>query len=371
MSRRFLLPAALLGLLLLLGPASGASAAVVSGGKVRLAFAPDLTATLRAAGVKLIAHGSAELKGRKLALPVSGGETYGGDAPVGTGRIFAAGWLDLATGTGRSRELSEIIFDSKTGAMFATLDEGRVEAGRVRIAIARRPRVERDGFGFEATLGKLVLTKHGAFALDRELGVPGLLRGGDVLGTAIAGTRFEEVSATDGTAYLTLDEPLLGKLRALQVEVEPASAAGWLFSRSPLTVAVPGLQGSIALDLSTGMLQTTEGLRLIRSGGPAPGEVSLLGFALDFGQKTLAADIAGPPSLLAERAAFASFQMPVFHKNAFTGVFSAPNSPVAVSQGLATALNAVFAASQQPPPFAVGEPLGQLAFMAGTHGKPR
>lgn len=366
MSRRLLFAVALLGLLLTLGPA-GAAADEVSGGSVRLSLAPKLAATLRTAGVKLSAHSTAQLKGRNLVLPVYGGETYDGNVPAGTGRILTAGRLDLSSDGGHSQEVSEVIFDTKTGAMFATLDEG----GRTRIAVARRPRVKRDGFGFEATLGKLVFTKLGASFLDRELGLPRLLRAGDVLGTAIAGTRFEEVSATDGTAYLTLDEPLLGKLRALQVEVGPASAAGWLFSRSPLTVAVPGLQGSIALDLSAGALQTTEGLRLIRSGGPAPGEVSLLGFVLDFANKTLVANIGGPPSLQAERAAFGSFQLPVTHKNAFTGVFSAPNSPVTVSQGLATALNAVFAPSQQPPPFAAGEPLGQLAFMAGTHGQPR
>jgi hypothetical protein len=364
---RRLLPGLLVGLLLVLGAARGVVADTVTGGGVRLGLAPKLTATLRAAGVRLSAHATARLQGRNLVLPVYGGETYGGDAPVGSGRVLTAGRLDLRAGGGRSQEVSEIIFETKTGAMFAALDEG----GRKRIAVARRPRVERDGFGFEATLGKLVFTRFGATFLDRALGMPGLLRAGDVLGTAIAGTRFDEATATYGTAYLTLEDPFLAKLRALGVEVEPASAAGWIFSRSPLTVAIPGLGGSLALDLSAGVLQTGEGLRLIRSTGAGSAEVSLLGVALDFGAKSLFADLAGPPSLSTERAAFGTFQIPAFHKNAFTGVFSAPNSPVAVSPGLATALDAAFAPAQQPPPFAAGEPLGQLAFMAGTHGKPR
>lgn len=358
MSRRSLLPAALLGLLLSLGPAGGATADTVSGGSVRLGLVPDLTRTLRTAGVKLSPLGPARLKGSSLVLPVEGGELKNGK-----GRLAVSGGLRLAAGK-RSVALREVVFDTTSGAMLAELGNRRL-----RIAVARRPRVERDGFGFEATLGKLVLTAAGARQIDQGLALPGLLGAPDVVGTATAGIRFDQVSVTHGTAYLTLEDPFLAKLRALQVEVEPASSAGWLFSRSPLTVAIPGLAGSLALDGSAGVLQSPEGLRLIRSAGPAPGQVSLVGFALDFGAKSLVADIAGPPSLRAERAAFGSFQMPVFHKNAFTGVFSAPNSPVTVSPGLATALNAVFTPAQQQ--FQSGEPLGQLAFMAGTHGKPR
>ena len=357
MSRRFLLPAALLGLLLTLGPTT-AAADTVSGGSVRLGLGPDLSGTLRGAGVELSPLGSARLKGRSLVLPVAGGELE-----VGKGRLTVRGGLRLAAGR-RSVALRDVVFDTASGAMFADLG-----GGRVRVAVARRPRVERDGFGFEATLGKLVLTGNGARVLSSGLGLPGLVRAADVVGTAIAGIRFEQVTVTYGTAYLTLEDPFLAKLRGLGVEVEPASTAGWLFSRSPLTVAIPGLQGSIALDLSAGALRSPEGLRLIQPGPAGKHEVSLVGFALDFSEKSLAADIAGPPSLQAERAAFATVQIPVFHKNAFTGVFSAPNSSVAVSQGLATALNAVFTPSQQQ--FASGEPLGSLAFMAGTHGKPR
>ena len=41
-----------------------------------------------------------------------------------------------------------------------------------------------------------------------------------------------------------------------------------------------------------------------------------------------------------------------------------------VSPSLASLLNQTFAESRRlPPVFAAGEPLGQIAFMAGTHGR--
>jgi hypothetical protein len=345
-------------LLLALGTAQSAAADSVSGGTVRLPLGPDLAATLHRAGVKLNPLGPAQLHGRNLALPVSGGEL-----DVGVGRLSLRGGLKLTAGA-RSTSIGQITLDTGSGAMTAEL------GGRsVRLALARRPRVDRDGFGYEATLGKLVLTGSGARRLDDSLALPGLLGVDDVLGTAIAGIRFEQLAVAYGTAYLTLEESFLVKLRSLAVAVEP-SAAGWYFSRSPLTLAFTGMQGSAALDLSAGSLVSTDGLRLLQAGSEGPRELALSEVSLDFAAKTLAAATSATSVAAAPSGPVASLQIPVFHKNAFTGVLSAPNSPAAVSPGLASLLNATFAAAVQPPPFAAGEALGQVAFAVGTHGKP-
>jgi len=357
--RRHLFPGVLVCLLLALGTAQSAAADSVSGGTVRLPLGPDLAATLHGAGVKLSPLGPARLHGRSLALPVSGGEL-----DAGVGRLSLRGGLKLTAGA-RSTSIGQITLDTGSGAMTAEL------GGRsVRLALARRPRVDRDGFGYEATLGKLVLTGSGARRLDHSLALPGLLGVDDVLGTAIAGIRFEQLTVPYGTAYLTLEESFLDKLRSLAVAVEP-SGAGWYFSRSPLTLAFTGMQGSAALDLSAGSIASADGLRLFQAGRKGPYELMLSGISLDFATGALAAAIRGMSGDTAPSGPVASLQIPVFHKNAFTGVLSAPNSPAAVSPGLASLLNATFAAAAQPPPFAAGEALGQVAFAVGTHGKPR
>ena len=214
-----------------------------------------------------------------------------------------------------------------------------------------------------------MLTGSGAHRLDQSLGLGRLLRAGQVLGTATVGARLSQVTVTYGTAYMTLDEAFLAKLRSLEVSGAPFGS-GWYYSRSPLAFAFTGLHGVAALDLSAGAIESADGLRLTQAGGEGLNEVALLGISMDLRSKSAIADIRAQPSGFGETAAFAALQIPVVHLNPFTGVISIPNSPATVSPSLASLLNQTFAESRRlPPVFAAGEPLGQIAFMAGTHGR--
>lgn len=366
--RRLLSATALLCLLLALGPVAGAAADPVSGGTMRLPLHPALFASLRAAGVELRGRGAARIAGRQLSAPVTGGQLS-----AGSGRLLAGGAIQLS-GAGGTVSLSHLVLDSKAGALIAELD-GR----RLRLALARRPRARRYGFGFQLTFGKLVLTAGGARRLDQGLGLGGLLGAGDVLGTATAGARLSQVTVTYGTAYLGFAQVFADKLKELDVAGEPLGG-GWYYSKSPLTVALAGLQGVAALDLASGELESADGIRLFQGevrGGevqPTPGapEIVLQGVSIDLAAGTVAADIRAQPSGAGEVTAFAALQIPVFHKNAFTGVLSIPNSPLTLSPYLAELLNRTFAEARgRPALFAAGEPLGQVAFMAGTKGQPR
>lgn len=358
--------AAPLFLLLLLACAAPAGADPVSGGTARLELNRELTVTLRQAGVRLSAVGPARLHGRQLVLPVTDGQLT-----AGSGRVDLAGGLRLSD-AGDSVSLTGLILDSERG----TLVE-RFPGTRVPLAVARRPRVRRDGFGYTITLGKLVLTSEGARRIEQDLGLGGLLGKVRTLGILNAGARRSEVSVTHGTAYLGLDEGFAAKLRGLEVGGEPLGAS-WAFTKTPLTVALTKLHGVLALDLASGEIESADGLRLFQGkvvGGdiePVAGapEVTVQAVAVDLAAKALTAEIKAQPSGGGETTVFATVQIPVFHKNAFTGEISIPNSPLTLSPPLAELLNRTFAEPRGlPPAFAAGEPFGFLAFGARTKGR--
>lgn len=368
MAPRFLAAIALF-LLFSFGPVYTADADPVSGGKARLELNRELTLTLRQAGVRLSAVGPARLHGRHLVLPVTGGQLT-----TGLGRVGVAGGLRLSN-AGESVALTGLILDSEHGSLVE-----KFAGTRLPLAIARRPRVRRDGFGYEITLGKLVLTNDGVRRIEQNLGLGTLLDADRTLGILNAGARRSEVTVTHGTAYLGLDEAFAAKLRGLEVGAEPLGA-GWTFTKAPApTVALTKLQGILALDLTSGHVESADGLRLFQGkliGGdmePVAGapEVTLQSVLIDLAAKTLTAELRAQPSGAGETTTFASAQIPVFHKNAYTGEISIPNSPLTLSSSLAEQLNRTFAESRGlPPAFAAGEQLGYIAFGARTKGKPR
>jgi hypothetical protein len=360
--------AAVLALLLLIGSTATASADPVSDGTARLELNRELTVSLRQAGVRLNALGAARLHGRHLVLPVTGGQLT-----AGLGSVRVAGGMRLSS-SGRTTLLTGLVLDSEHGAL-----TGKLGGARMRLAVARRPRVRRDGFGYAVTLGKLVLTGKAVRRLERDLGLTGLLAAEHTLGILNAGTRRSKVTVTHGTAYLGLGEAFAAKLSGLTVGGEPLGA-GWVFSKAPFTVALTKLYGALALDLTSGEIESADGLRLFQGevrGGeiePVAGapEVTLQAVSVDLAAKTLAAEIDAQPSGARETTVFASAQIPVFHKNAFTGEISIPNSPLTLSPSMAELLNRTFTEPRGlPPSFAAGDPLGYLAFSARTKGNPR
>jgi hypothetical protein len=363
---RFLV-ATLLALLLLLGAAAPAGADPVSGGKARLELNRELIATLHQAGVRLSALAPARLRGRHLVLPVTGGQLT-----AGVGRVDVMGGLRLSHAR-ESVSLSGLILDSEHGSLVE-----KTAGARVPLAVARRPRVRRDGFGYTVTLGKLVLTQDGVRRIEQNLGLGGLLGKDRTLGILNAGARRSQVTVTRGTAYLSLDESFAAKLRTLTVGGEPLGA-GWTFTRAPLSVALTKLHGALALDLSSGTIESADGLRVFQGelrGGeiePVAGapEVTLRSVSIDLAAGAVAAEIRAQPSGAANTTMAAAVQISTFHRNAFTGEISIPNSPLTLSPPLAELLNQTFVEPRGlPPAFAAGEPFGFLAFSARTTGSP-
>lgn len=350
--------------LLLLSPV-GARADPVSGGKARLQLGRDLSAKLRHAGVRLSARAPARINGSRLGFPVSGGELA-----AGVGQVRLEGELRLGAGS-RSASLGHLVLDTASGALI-----GRLNGRQVLIASARRPREKRHNFGFEITLGKLVLTDTGAARLDGALALGHLLSGKDVLGTATAGVRFSQLTVTHGTGFLELSDGFVAKLRALEVGTE-ATAGGWIQSTSPLTVALSKLHGTIALDLSGGLVESTGGLRLFVGqavGGdvyPLPGapEVTLQDLAVDLAGKSAEAEVRAQPPGTEEATTIGSLsEFPYLYRNAFTGEVAFGSTVFTLPAVLAAVLNRTLAESRgKPATFLAGEPFGRIVFDNQTH----
>ncbi len=360
------LAAGVLSLLLLVGSAGTASGDPVSGGTARLELNRELTVSLRDSGVRLTALGAARLHGRHLVLPVTGGQLISG-----LGRATVTGGMRFTSAAGIA-SLSGLVLDSRHGALI-----GKLGGAHLRLAVARRPRVRRDGFGYTVTLGKLVLTSNAARRLERRLGLrlPGIAH---TLGILNAGVRRSRVTVTHGTAYLGLDEGFAANLRGLVVGGEPLGA-GWTFSPAPLTIALTKLHGILALDLTSGQIESADGLRLfqgeVRGGEIEPvagaAEVTLQAVSVDIAAKTLTAELRTQPSGVVETTAVASAQIPVFHKNAFTGEISFSANPLTLSAYMADLLNQAFTEPRSlPPAFAPGDPFAQISVSARTTGKP-
>lgn len=345
-------------LALLLLVAAPAAADPVSGGSFRLPLRPQWFASLHAAGVQLSAVAPARAQGRHLYLPVQGGRLENG-----VGRLRLGGGLRLAVGR-RGAVLRDLVVDTARGVVRA-----RLGGAPVLLASSRRPRVQRQDFGFEATLGKLVLGAGAARRLDRALGLDGLLEAEDVLGNGTAGARLATLAVPRGRAFLSLDEGFLAKLRSLQVSADPFGAA-WFQSKAPLTFALTGVQGEIAPDGLAGTLASPDGIRFTQAGGSTASEVALLGLSLDVASGAVGSDVRAQPLGAGEEGTIAGGPVAPNYRNAFTGEIAVYANPLTLAPGLARLLDRAFSEPRGlAPVFAAGEPLGQLSVQAQTHGR--
>jgi hypothetical protein len=336
--------AALLALCLV--PVAGAS--TVGEGRLTLDLQPRLLRSLHERGVRLRSVRPALGRGSVINLPVEGG----GLEYSGYGRLLMSGGLEFRA-MGRRATFSDLRLDTTFGTLTARLN-GRAMA----LAGVYGQSIEWKRFAAELDLRKLKLTQRAAAAINASLGMRGLLRAGQKLGSATAVGRFETVRVVDGTAYLDFDVGFSEKLRALGVETRPLGGS-WL---SGTSVAIPDVFGEVAPDLSGGRAWSEQGFALTQSESSA----ELILHDIEFGFEAGVVIAEATPSLAvpseARTTALARFRLPVTHKSAVTGALTTPNSPATMTAAFAARLNQAFAAPRGlSPPFAAGEPL-QIAF---------
>jgi len=236
---------ALLLAVLVSAPAAWGAGIPLSGGEAKLVFDRGFDKELRHEGVTVKALGPAKLKGRNLTLPVR----LGTFEPTGNVVMSQSGGFRLTAG-GKGVALRQLNLNSEKNRLSATL------AGK-RIALAELggAKFTRNGFDARLEVKRLSLTRPGANALNRLLGLPGLLKKGRSLGSIDALGIATSVPISFGQIAIGGPETAFSKLESIKVQMGIWGSTGswrapgenyFLFDVAPTTLAP---------DASTGILE--------------------------------------------------------------------------------------------------------------------
>ncbi len=333
------------------GPAQGGYDPV-SGGSMRISFAPSFLRVLRTHGVALQVAGG-KLQGGRVTLPASGGRV---DAGAGSGTVDSAGRIIFASGK-RRVILRKISFNAKRSPL-----QAKVGGGKLKLATGARLADKRAGFGVEFTAGGMRLSSKFATRLNKKLGLGRTLAAGQPLGVMRVSAQPATVHLRpEGRVYLALDPTFKAKLDQRFVSLNPIAPAE--LSAGPTLSFPVGLESTLAPDGSSGT---------VKLGGQV--ELLQLGSAQMLWREVWLEP--GPPSLLAEtdvqpapphpgatpQAPLLSLSGMVTTSNPGSLTIFTESQDVTLTATTADKLNAAFAESAST--FMAGERIGRLSLDA-------
>jgi hypothetical protein len=233
---------------------------VISGGEARLTLDRGLTRELRREGVKVAGIGGATARGRRITLPIVAGATNGA---AGRGALTAGGGFSFESGA-RAARVGDILFNTGRGRSTARI------AGTHRILATHGSlSAGRAGFGTQIRVSDLSLTNGTAAALNRKLGLSGVFRSGQRLGSLTIAAIPESVPIESGDIAIGGPETTFAKLESLGVWMgtwdgsEKWAAAGetyFLFPIEPTMVAPDASAGTLVSEPGDGVsMETQEG----------------------------------------------------------------------------------------------------------------
>lgn len=237
---------ALLLAVLTCAPAAWGAGIPLSGGEAKLVLDRGLDKELRQEGVTVKALGPAKLKGRNLTLPVASGSF---DPATSSGVMAQSGGLKLSAG-GNSVALRKLSLDSAKKRLSAT-----VAGKKIALAQLRGSKLEKDGFDARLLAKRLTLSRAGANALNRLLGLPGVLKAGRSLGSIDALGIATSVPISFGQIAIGGPETAFSKLESIKAQMGIWGSTGswrapgenyFLFDVAPTTLTP---------DASTGILE--------------------------------------------------------------------------------------------------------------------
>jgi hypothetical protein len=353
-SPRTSLIAVVLLLCLVLADSAAARYDPIASGTTTLTFAKSFTALLKANGVKLKAAGGGRFKAGVATFPVSGGKLE----PVSViGSVEHEGVLVFQAG-GHSLPLKSLTLKTTQAHSPLTAKFG---GGQLKIATGATLTSNRSGFGVGAKVTQIKLSAKVATRLDKKLGLRGVFKQGQLLGSSSTDAQPETVTIKEGgRAELVLAPEFAAKLGSLFVAVNPIFPAEHL--GAPFTLRVT--DGQIAPDASSGTLETAGALELIQQAG---GQAFFRELAPELG-------------LASTRSEYQFIALPTSPGPVVTGpllglgagtvasepkarTISVAGAPLPLTDATAQALNETFAKPQgKANVFQSGESLGTLSF---------
>jgi hypothetical protein len=350
----FTAPASLLALALFLVaalPANAGARVVISGGEAKLTLDRGLTRELRREGVDVAGIGAGTAGGRLITLPVTAGATNGA---AGRGALTVGGGFSFDSDA-RAARIGDILVNMGKGQSTARI------AGTHRILAKHGVlRTSPAGFGTRIRISDLRLTGRTAAALNRRLGLRGVFRRGQRLGSLAIVAIPAEVEIASGKISMGGPGAAFSKLESIGVQMgiwgasERWAAPGetyFLFEVAPTTVAP---------DASAGILEggPNDGVTM-EIHAPPPRNMLLRGPRIDLGARELSATVSSLSAADPVTAAIATLDYSAarFQIRPKVGVFELMGIRAVANQFIADQLNQRFAT---PGMFAAGETLARI-----------
>lgn len=372
---------AALAALLALAPFASAASDPLAGGTTTLTLNKNLFKKLKKAGVKVIKVSPGTVKARTVTLPVSGGSL---DPTNGLGTVEQSGGIKFKHGK-KSAVVKAIVVDTTNNSLNAN-----VAGKNMKLASVSGASSARNGFGANVTIGSTKLTSKAAKQLNKKLGFTGKqakkapFKGGKGMGSALSETQPKTVTVLPGgnaslVTSLQTDQKLAEVLVGIET-VAPTTETAPL----PPTFAFPISGGTIAPNASSGIVQTSGGLKLHQVFVPTEVEttMTLNAIYVDLGAKTATVEVTveskgidpklnlGPLG----RSSIANLSLTgaTIKSNPSARTVSIENATATLQAVTAETLNSVFVTpfeaitKSEAKHFVEGDPLGTFSFSAQT-----
>jgi hypothetical protein len=366
--RKFLLMALVASSFLVLAGSASAARDPIAGGSIDLHMKSGFLKKLANNGITVQPVGAGSVSGKKIALEVRNGRLN----PVNAlGWLQTGGGFKLALGE-RGVPVTQLTVNTVKGAVYAKVAKARMQIGTISA-----PTSAREGFGANLKSVKLSLTAKAVKRISNRLGLQGSRRLNPerVLSNLYSTAQPETVTVLrQGTATLDANAGAFKKLAEKGVKtpqdittLAPATKPNATSFQLPIT------GGTIAPDLSKGMVETAGGVQILKDTEGLDPTMRLSNIHLDFASKEATVEIEILPSPpfpgKAGRASLVDVVLPpnsvVVDPAART--ISIKDAEARLQAVAASSLNDVFnQPAPVPPPssnFVVGDPLGTFSMV--------
>jgi len=329
----------------------------LSSGTTKLAFAKPFLKVLGENGVKLTPSGGATLKRGVATFPVSGGKF---DPTTANGFLEHTGSLFFRAAK-RKVPLSSL--QLKTSQRHAPLS-AKFGGGQLKVASTPKLTVSREGFADKVTVQTLVLSSKVATRLNKKLGLKGVFKAGQPLGSSLSVADPQTVAVSEsGKVSFSFDPAIAAKLQSLFVAINPIFPA-----EHPGPFTLPIFGGTISTSASEGTVQTLGSIELVQIGG---GQVFLREAWVELGaggyspELELAPSPPYPGKLGRSPVGALSLAGASLSADPAARTVTVANATVSLGANLASAFNEAFAKPLgRGEVFGAGEALGTISFTA-------